>query len=898
MPSPADANTKLRVFISYAREDLGFADQLYAALAATGFDPLLDRHGIGAAEDFQKRLGAMILEADTVVFVLSPASVDPRAYTIWEIGEADRLSKRILPIVIRPLGAIDVPQRLSRLDYIFFYAEPDVPGSGFGSGLARLITALNSDLDWLREHTRLLQLAAEWHGKRHEEHLLRGHLIVDAQQWMLSRPKSAPEVTPLHVEFIRASEEAQALRDSEASQQLERIAAAQSEQARALAAAELAVKDRETAVSEKVAAQARGRFLQRALMISAVGFALVAGGFGLHYRGAQQQEAMLKVEAEQARKEAVEDKQRAELARIEAEAARSEAVGQRRIAEQREQELKTTLDKLKVGDEALRKAQESSSLLLVAQARDVLGGKSGASPSGPAGGVRDTIATLLSALPDEGKNASRPVVAGAEATLVAALQNIPSPLLTVQSDGGSVNSVALIEQLNRAVVIRIGGRVGLIDLATGKTITELNGSEAAVSPDEKFIAVANGMRLVAIAADSGRELFGLDMASSIGALDISPDARKIGVAYTSSAEAHIVDFGKRSVTSVKQPNDYMIHRLIFSPDSRRVLALGYRLYTARLFDVESGRETGWLRDGHLSKAPYGLIRTGAFSPDGRRIATGASDNTVRIWNDEKKQEPALAVGGEPMLVAFSPGRGDTILVGGARQGGLQLWDGFSAKPLVTFKTPSSWLVSAGFTGDGAQIWASWTDGATKIFDAQGKELRTLELNQDGISAAAIAQDGGVLLTGTSQGTVQLWSLERRSELAVYKVKPDAASVAFKSDSELQVAAASGNNQDFDLSALQVIGAGTLAPAETGQPAPQKRSIRTENGDVSIFDEDQGFAVSVLRPSVPCTLQSTALNASATLAAGLCSDNTVRIWRSYPSTAAAVRAARTALAVAP
>src|SRR5215475_15166139 len=72
-PASSDKG-KLRVFISYSRDDLDFADQLDEALNACGFESLIDRHGISGGEDWKRRLGNLISEADTVVFVLSPSS--------------------------------------------------------------------------------------------------------------------------------------------------------------------------------------------------------------------------------------------------------------------------------------------------------------------------------------------------------------------------------------------------------------------------------------------------------------------------------------------------------------------------------------------------------------------------------------------------------------------------------------------------------------------------------------------------------------------------------------------------------------------------------------------------------------------------------------------------------
>src|SRR5215467_7418301 len=225
-PASSDKG-KLRVFISYSRDDLDFADQLDDALNAYRFECLIDRHGISGGEDWKRRLGNLISEADTVVFVLSPSSARSPICD-WEVQEATRLNKRILPIVWRPLEGVSPPLRLRELNHIFFYEEPKLPGSGFGNGLAKLIAALNTDFDWLREHTRYLQRAIEWdRGGRPANRLLSGDDIAEAKTWVARRPKGAPEPTALHLDFIRASEEEAAARLSQQCKQLEAVAAAQ-----------------------------------------------------------------------------------------------------------------------------------------------------------------------------------------------------------------------------------------------------------------------------------------------------------------------------------------------------------------------------------------------------------------------------------------------------------------------------------------------------------------------------------------------------------------------------------------------------------------------------------------------------------------------------------------------
>ena len=268
----SEAN-KLSVFISYSRDDLAFADQLEAALRLHQYEVALDRHGIAGGEDWQSRLGTLIRDADTIVFILSPSSAHSTICR-WEVEEALRLNKRIIPVLCHALEAASPPPPLSALNYIFFYAEPRAPGSGFGTGLARLVAALNTDLDWLRAHTRLLQRAREWEAAgRATSRLLFEDSLAGAKAWAARRPRDAPEPTALHYAFIRASEEAEARRQNAERQQLQQIAAAQAERAKALTEKEAAQK--------REAEQAR-RVVRRTLvgLAAAVLLAMVAAGAG------------------------------------------------------------------------------------------------------------------------------------------------------------------------------------------------------------------------------------------------------------------------------------------------------------------------------------------------------------------------------------------------------------------------------------------------------------------------------------------------------------------------------------------------------------------------------------------------------------------------------------------
>ena len=276
MPEKSDT---LKVFISYSRADTKFADEIVDGLEYDGgFDITIDRHSIVEWEAWKERLGALIAEADSIVFVLSPDSAKSEVCK-WEVDEAERLSKRILPVLCKSLDGTEPPKQLAAINYINF-----TDGRTLMAGIASLAEALRQDIDWVRESTRLLNLALQWdEAERKNNRLLSGHDIVEAKQWLANAPQGAT-VTELHHDYIKASEDNETERVSEERKRLEELARA----------------------SKRVA--------QRTMvgLVVAVVLAVVAGWFALEYQS--QKEIALKNE-----KEANTQKERAQKAQKQAE---------------------------------------------------------------------------------------------------------------------------------------------------------------------------------------------------------------------------------------------------------------------------------------------------------------------------------------------------------------------------------------------------------------------------------------------------------------------------------------------------------------------------------------------------------------------------------------------------
>jgi hypothetical protein len=192
---------KAKVFISYSRKDMAFADRLEAALKARGFVPLIDRSDIYAFEEWWKRVEALIGQADTVVFVVSPDGVRPESVARKEVAFAASLNKRFAPIVYRPVEDKLIPEELAKLNFIFF----DDPAR-FEEGADKLAEALDTDIGWIRQHTEYGEDAHRWLASdRASGLLLHSPRLEVAEHWIISGPPGAPQPTEEIRAYVAAS---------------------------------------------------------------------------------------------------------------------------------------------------------------------------------------------------------------------------------------------------------------------------------------------------------------------------------------------------------------------------------------------------------------------------------------------------------------------------------------------------------------------------------------------------------------------------------------------------------------------------------------------------------------------------------------------------------------------
>ncbi len=193
------------VFLSYSRADKAAAQCLNAALVARSRDVWIDWEDIPPTAAWWAEVRAAIEGSDAVLFLISPDSAVSRVCG-EELSVAQELNKRLLPLVVRDVDASTVPTPAAALNWIFMRE-----GDPFDAAVDTLLTAIDLDLDWVRDHTRLLVRAGDW--QRHGEdqsYLLRGADLDAARRWRAHAEGKRPPPAPLHDAYLDASGAAEA----------------------------------------------------------------------------------------------------------------------------------------------------------------------------------------------------------------------------------------------------------------------------------------------------------------------------------------------------------------------------------------------------------------------------------------------------------------------------------------------------------------------------------------------------------------------------------------------------------------------------------------------------------------------------------------------------------------
>jgi WD40 repeat protein/serine/threonine protein kinase len=231
----------------------------------------------------------------------------------------------------------------------------------------------------------------------------------------------------------------------------------------------------------------------------------------------------------------------------------------------------------------------------------------------------------------------------------------------------------------RLATTKSNQNVTIWDLDSGKTFRTIQGrtnhiTDLAITPDGKFLAISG--------KEGTFELWdiekNLEIRSALGQkvnlpnINFSPDGKYLLNSMLRDGRIAIREVSSGRDLWSRQLSDFTILSYCFSPDGTRLALAGFHpnlTGEVHLLDVNSGDEIIAPLKGHAL-----WVNTAAFSPDGKRLATGSTDETIKIWDLTTGQE-ILTLRGHTAAVGelrFSPDGHRLMSV--SIDGTVRVWD--------------------------------------------------------------------------------------------------------------------------------------------------------------------------------------------------------------------------------
>ncbi len=212
-----------------------------------------------------------------------------------------------------------------------------------------------------------------------------------------------------------------------------------------------------------------------------------------------------------------------------------------------------------------------------------------------------------------------------------------------------------------------------------------------------------------------------------------------------------------------------------------IFATGHDDGKIHLWDTTSGKKRATLR-GHNTllssvKIVEGMVKPPrdrnvtalAFSPDGKILASGSMDKTVRLWDIEKRKRLATLEGHKGWINAVAISKDGRILASGDANKVIKLWDIDTHAERATLIGHASSINALAFSPDERTLASSSYDGTIQFWNQDtGEEIGTFTAGHSkAVKAVAFSGDGTTLASGTFNGTIELWSLKTMQELTTF-----------------------------------------------------------------------------------------------------------------------------------
>jgi RNA polymerase sigma factor (sigma-70 family) len=232
-------------------------------------------------------------------------------------------------------------------------------------------------------------------------------------------------------------------------------------------------------------------------------------------------------------------------------------------------------------------------------------------------------------------------------------------------------------------------------------------------------------------------------------------------------------------------------QVVFSPDGK-TLASGGHDGSVRLWDFATGKEIQQCV-GHTAE-----VNCVSFSSDGKGLASASTDLTIRLWDAASGKELGQCRGHKAHVVCVSFSPDGKRLVSASWDGTIRLWDVATAKEIRQYLGHTDSVFSVSLSPDGKTVASGGADKTIRLWDvATGYEIRQCVGHKKGVSYVSFSPDGKNLASAGFDKTIRLWDVATGKELRPFRQQEDGvACVRFSPDGKSLVSG--GNDRTIRL----------------------------------------------------------------------------------------------------